>query len=140
MSNNDNPWYKDGLRFKCTGCGECCTGAPGYVWVTEKEMKAIAESIGIPIEDFMAKYVRRVGRRYSLLEKPRSYDCIFLKGKKCRIYDVRPTQCRTFPWWTGNLDSEKTWKRLAKECEGINDDAPNVPYSQIREQLDIYEA
>ena len=27
MSTTPEPWYKDGLRFKCTGCGDCCTGA-----------------------------------------------------------------------------------------------------------------
>jgi len=35
-------WYKPGLRFKCTECGACCTGAPGYVWISEKEIKAVA--------------------------------------------------------------------------------------------------
>ena len=24
------PWYQDGLQFRCTRCGNCCTGAPGY--------------------------------------------------------------------------------------------------------------
>ena len=30
------PWYRDGLRFACTRCGACCTGAPGYVWVDRR--------------------------------------------------------------------------------------------------------
>ena len=34
------PWYRDGLRFTCTRCGNCCTGAPGYVWVDADAMKA----------------------------------------------------------------------------------------------------
>ena len=41
------PWYREGLKFACTGCGECCTGAPGYVWVNKSEMAALAAAIGI---------------------------------------------------------------------------------------------
>ena len=41
-------WYRDGLRFECTQCGKCCTGAPGYVWLTIPEIYRIAEFLGIP--------------------------------------------------------------------------------------------
>ena len=36
------PWYADGLQFECTQCGDCCTGAPGYVWVNKSEIEALA--------------------------------------------------------------------------------------------------
>ena len=42
----DEPWYKDGLKFKCTQCGDCCTGAPGYVWVNQAEVEGIAAELG----------------------------------------------------------------------------------------------
>ena len=35
-------WYRDGLRFECTQCGKCCTGAPGYVWVDDDEVEALS--------------------------------------------------------------------------------------------------
>ena len=35
------PWYDKGLRFSCSECGDCCTGAPGYVWVNKEEIAAI---------------------------------------------------------------------------------------------------
>ena len=34
----EQPWYKDGLGFQCTQCGDCCTGAPGYVWINAAEI------------------------------------------------------------------------------------------------------
>lgn len=128
------PWYKDGLPFKCTECGKCCTGTPGYVWVTEKEMSDMAAVIKISVDEFKRKYTRTRGNRYALVERKAlngDYDCVFLKDKKCLVYLARPTQCRTFPWWEQNLVSEESWKCAAEECEGINDDAPIVPYSQI---------
>lgn len=142
MSNSDSsasslPWYKEGLRFKCTECGKCCTGSPGYVWVNEAEIAAMAEFLNISIEAFSRKYLRQKNNRYALIEKKSqgNFDCIFLKDKKCSIYPVRPAQCRKFPWWKENLNSEESWKLAAQECEGINDDAPLVPYSKINEVL-----
>lgn len=136
MLNND-PWYKNGLKFKCTGCGQCCTGSPGYIWFTHEEGKNIADSLGISIEDFYLLYSRRINDRYSLREIQGSYDCIFLKNKKCTIYNVRPKQCRTYPWWLSNLKSKKAWNEAAKYCEGINHpEATLVSINTIQEELD----
>lgn len=128
------PWYKEGLRFKCTECGKCCTGSTGFVWVRQEEMEAMATSLNMPLEQFKKKYIRQRDNRYALIEKKTpqgDYDCIFLKDKKCQVYQARPLQCRTFPWWKENLTSEESWNLAAEECEGINDQAPLLPYSQI---------
>lgn len=132
------PWYHGGLKFKCTECGKCCTGSPGYVWVTEEEMNSIAKLLNIPFDAFKKKYVRQSGNRYALVERKsinNEYDCIFLKDKKCTVYQARPRQCRTFPWWQQNLNSEESWRLAAEYCEGISEDAPIVPYEHIEEQL-----
>ena len=42
------PWFKDGLRFTCTGCGDCCSGAPGFVWVSEEDIERLANHLGGP--------------------------------------------------------------------------------------------
>lgn len=136
--NEHKPWYAAGLRFKCTECGQCCTGAPGYVWVSDEEIIAMAEHLKLPLEEFVPRYLRLVNGRYALLERPVSpttYDCIFLKNKKCSVYTVRPRQCRTFPWWQHNLDSPEDWRAAASYCEGISEEAPIVPLTTITEQL-----
>jgi Fe-S-cluster containining protein len=130
------PWYKDGLKFKCTECGKCCTGKPGYVWVTEEEIEKIAQFLDIPLKKVMHTYIRQKNNRYALIEKPsQNHDCVFLKDRKCQIYGVRPGQCRTFPWWIQNLKSPESWAEAAKECEGINNDAPLIGYEEIRKNL-----
>ena len=113
-------WYKDGLRFKCTECGKCCTGAPGCVFLTADESKSIANFLGCSLEVFLANFTRRINGRLALTEKPRSYDCIFLRDNKCQIYPFRPEQCRTFPWWKENLTSKKAWLEAKADCEGID--------------------
>lgn len=138
LSEDEALWYKDGLKFKCTGCGHCCTGSPGHVWVDELEIKRMAKFLKISVEMFVKRYTRRVQDRLSLLEHSKTYDCVFLKDKKCTLYEARPQQCRAFPWWPENLSSLKNWKEAAKSCEGIDHpDAPVVSLTQIQNALKL---
>lgn len=118
------PWYSEGLCFECRRCGNCCGGAPGYVWVDVADVKAMADFLGMPAARFSQQHVRRVGMRLSLLELPDG-DCEFLTrdadGKTgCAIHAVRPLQCRTWPFWESNMKSRKTWKIASRGCPGIN--------------------
>ena len=120
MSDNSNgPWYKDGLRFQCTGCGDCCTGAPGYVWVNKEDIAALAAELGITAAEVESQYVREIGVRKSLHEYPNG-DCVFFDGKtrKCRVYAARPRQCRTWPFWDSNLRSPEAWAETCQVCPG----------------------
>lgn len=111
-------WYRDGLRFQCTACGKCCTGVPGYVWVTEAEVERMARFLKVPLDRFLRQNVRRVGKRLSLIERT-SGDCVLLKDGRCTVYPVKPGPCSTFPFWDGPLADEASWKEAAQRCEGI---------------------
>lgn len=134
VSDDSSPWYADGLPSECTGCGECCTGSPGYTWLSPSEMEQIAVYLKMSFPEFSRRYVRRVGDRYSLTETRPHYDCVFLKDKKCQIYPVRPTQFRTFPFWSENLRVAESWSDTAKRCEGIHAKARLVPLEEIERQ------
>jgi Fe-S-cluster containining protein len=117
---NQNPWYQNGLRFKCTQCGNCCTGAPGYVWVNAAEIKALAELVSnSDVEVFEQQYVRKIGIRKSLREYPDG-DCVFFdpETRQCTVYSARPRQCRTWPFWDSNLRTEQAWKETCDVCPG----------------------
>lgn len=130
------PWYKKGLKFACTQCGQCCTGAPGYVWIDQQEIEAMAEFLKITVKEFIATYTRQVNGQLALKEFPKSYDCIFLRDKKCLVYGARPKQCKTFPFWPENLDSKESWEQTAKRCEGINHEhAPTISLEDIQKRL-----
>jgi len=118
--SEQEPWYKDGLKFSCSGCGDCCTGSPGYVWVNKQEISVMAETLGHSVEDFEKLYVRKIGIRKSLKELPGSYDCVFLdeETRKCELYDARPRQCKTWPFWDSNLKTPEDWERTCEECPG----------------------
>ncbi len=114
-------WYHAGLRFRCAGCGQCCTGAPGYVWVNKAEIAALADAIRVDVPQFEARYVRAVGIRKSLVEFPNG-DCVFFdnRARRCTVYEVRPRQCRTWPFWTSNLRTPEAWEEIADRCPGAN--------------------
>jgi uncharacterized protein len=134
------PWFADGLQFTCSQCGNCCSGPPGYVWITEEEIAKLAQFLKISRKKLLEKYCRKIGSQFSLKESRHpqhgGYDCVFVKEipaersdasqqvtharRICSIYSVRPLQCRTWPFWEGNLASPKAWALAAKKCHGMN--------------------
>ena len=112
-------WYNAGLRFTCTQCGNCCTGAPGYVWVNNEEIAALAALMGLEAAEFEERFVRQVGARKSLKELAGG-DCVLLDGpsRKCTVYDARPRQCRTWPFWDSNLKTPADWEQTCSVCPG----------------------
>lgn len=132
-------WFEEGLRFKCTGCGGCCTGTPGYVYLSQTDLERLAEHFKMSQKEFAETYTQKEGEFYVLRDRPGSYDCTFLKNNRCSVYEARPTQCRTFPWWAYHLNEKKDWEEAAKRCEGINHpDAELVPSLHIQEQCLTY--
>ncbi len=111
-----SPWYRKGLRFGCTQCGHCCR-IEGYVWVEKEEIDEISTYLDLDRRSFGKRYLRRVDGDLSLVEKP-NHECIFWEDG-CTIYPVRPSQCRTFPFWDENLESPKAWVEAAVECPGM---------------------
>jgi Fe-S-cluster containining protein len=114
----DPPWYEKGLRFSCTECGKCCTGAPGYVWVTAADVARLAKAKGLTPDAFSKAYVRRVGGRLSLQERANG-DCVMLEGKRCSVHEVKPRQCVTYPFWSETVDRPEDWEAEAAKCPGV---------------------
>jgi len=103
---------------KC--CGRCCIGESGNIWINKEEISKIAGFLDLSAEDFIKYYLKKVHYRYSLKELKinGSFQCVFFddKNKNCSIYKVRPTQCRTFPFWEY---FKKNTDEIIKECPGI---------------------
>lgn len=132
-SKSSQKWYAAGLAFECQRSGNCCSGAPGYVWVTKEEIAAIAKFLGRSDGSLGKEHLRRVAWRYSLTEKTDG-DCVFLDRSggcpTCKIHKVKPTQCRTWPFWDQNLASPDAWAEAGQKCPGINR-GPHHDFVQI---------
>ncbi|MFO7965045.1 MAG: YkgJ family cysteine cluster protein [Desulfobacterales bacterium] len=110
-------FFDEGIRFACLQCGKCCAGEPGTVYVGNNEIKSISDFLHTPILHVIERYLYPYRDAYSVREDDRGR-CLFYENG-CRIYPVRPVQCRTFPFWFENLRSELTWRQVEKECPGI---------------------
>src|SRR5262249_12169648 len=112
------PWYQAGLRFRCTRCGDCCTGEPGNVWVNAEEIAAIAKVRDETVEEVTARFTA-IGHRGRTLREKGNGECVFYeRGKGCTVYRVRPRQCRTWPFWASNLATPEDWERTKSVCPG----------------------
>jgi hypothetical protein len=119
---------QDGFNYSfdalaCSTCqAKCCTGESGYIHVNASEMESISNFLDLSIEEFAQNYLFKNGYKYSIKERKfnDSYECAFYDraSNGCVIYEVRPTQCRTFPFW----DYFKTRvDELKLECPGVVD-------------------
>ena len=114
------PWYKDGLAFECQGCGDCCRGPGGYVWVTPGEAAEMAGALNMPLDEFSRKMLRTTLSGLALVDDARG-DCPLLGDDgRCLVYNARPVQCRTWPWWEENLAAKRRWDSAATRCPGMN--------------------
>ena len=120
-NKNETAWYICGLHFECGQCGRCCSGPnEGYIWITKPEIELLAKHLNLTVEQLHQEYLKRIGLRISIIEYPQTKDCIFLTNGCCRIYNVRPNQCRTWPFWPDNLKNPNDWNTAAIKCHGIN--------------------
>ncbi|TKX29947.1 YkgJ family cysteine cluster protein [Campylobacter aviculae] len=105
----------------CQNCGgKCCIGDSGNIFASKEELKNLREYLGLDEKDFASKYLKKVGFKMSFQEVKfeDGYACIFFDPIKrnCSIYDYRPMQCRTFPFWEYFKTHQEEVK---KECIGI---------------------
>ena len=126
MSSASNPplawapqryFFDVGLRFACTQCGQCCTGAPGIVYVAPNQLQPLAAHLGLSVPDTRQRFLAPWRDGHTIREKPDGRCAFYEDG--CTIYPVRPTQCRTWPFWLNNLRSQTRWDQVAGQCPGI---------------------
>ena len=114
-------FYGNGLKFECQkDCAKCCGGSPGYVWLNQHNIETISAHLNISEDEFLIKYTKKVGENISLIDlEEDNWNCIMLKNGKCSIYESRPLQCRTYPFWHQNIEHPTVWKEEKEACPGI---------------------
>lgn len=119
----DAPFYSEGLYFSCKRCSVCCRYDAGSVYLSENDVKKLLLRLNMDRESFIKTYCRRVkdwkGKGLLSLKEKANYDCILWENG-CTVYEDRPLQCRTFPFWDSILSSRKAWEQAATGCPGMN--------------------
>ncbi|MGB5338345.1 MAG: YkgJ family cysteine cluster protein [Gammaproteobacteria bacterium] len=134
---NMKPFYESRqLRFSCTRCGECCIASGDYyVFLSAQEAEKIRRFLGLSRSWFRRRYLERLETGDMVASSGQDDRCVFLdRDGRCRIYPVRPLQCRTYPFWPEVVHSASAWRAEAERCEGINCGSV-VPVDRIRRRV-----
>jgi Fe-S-cluster containining protein len=110
-------FFDAGIRFECRRCGACCTGEPGIIRISEPEIRLLADFLGIPVPDLTRLHLRPLSSGFSIAEEADGACRFYDQG--CRIYPVRPLQCRTYPFWFSRMRSMRQWEKTLGQCPGI---------------------
>jgi hypothetical protein len=105
----------------CAACGgNCCRGLGGYVWISLAELERMAAARRMAAALFARQFVRQAADgRLSLQERVINGEhlCCFFDRivRCCTIYESRPEQCRSFPFWDR---FKNDCQELLRECPG----------------------
>ena len=116
-------FYANGLNFSCKQCSTCCRYDPGFVFLSEKDLNNLTDALKMEKNKVINTYCRWVsdwkGDLTLSLKEKSNKDCIFWDNG-CSVYEVRPLQCITFPFWESILSTEEYWNINAQSCPGMN--------------------
>ncbi|MCX5883200.1 MAG: YkgJ family cysteine cluster protein [Deltaproteobacteria bacterium] len=115
------------IHFECRRCGACCTGDPGIIRISGQEIKVLAEFLKMPVPDLTRIHLRPIATGFSIAEEADGTCRFYDQG--CRIYPVRPFQCRIYPFWFSQMRSLRQWEKARCQCPGIGN---GILYSRER--------
>jgi Fe-S-cluster containining protein len=133
VKNTENKeWWRAGVQFQCQGSGKCCTshGEFGYVFLSPEDRVRIAQILNMRVSEFTKKYCEKTGGVWHLIEEKGKPDCLFLEGNRCGIYEARPSQCRTWPFWPEVMNAKAWQKDVVEFCPGVGK-GPVIPGEEI---------
>jgi len=126
-ASENGSFYAQGLSFSCKRCSACCRFEEGYVFLSRKDVTELCRALNMKYDDFLETHCRWVpsdfGKCQLSLKEKKNYDCVFWSsshGGGCLVYETRPLQCRTFPFWASVMNSKKSWKITASDCPGMD--------------------
>jgi hypothetical protein len=132
-------WWQDGVRFQCQGSGKCCVshGEFGFVYLTLEDRQRMAAVLKLTTATFTRRYCKKTDGVFHLKDLDRP-ECVFLEKKRCTVYEARPMQCRTWPFWP-EVMNPKAWAKDVKAfCPGVGK-GPLIKAEEIQSVLEKQE-
>ena len=117
------PWWMKGVNFSCQpACGRCCNQPGGIVYLSPDDAQRLAGHASLEVEDWLERDARQTyDGRFVLKSREEDGVCIHLnEQQQCNVYEVRPQQCKAFPWWGENLATQTAWDKVKQSCPGID--------------------
>ena len=93
------------------------------MYLSENDLSRLANELQMDYTGFVQTWCRWIpffqGRERLSLKEKSNFDCVFWNDG-CTVYQVRPLQCRAFPFWDYVLSSPQAWEAAGTDCPGIN--------------------
>jgi len=106
--------------LECNGCGECCRFCNPIVLI-EEECKDIAKYARRDLKEFKDKYFQKINNSWAIKKREEDYCPFYEKNCGCVIYDVRPENCRKFPYLSSDIiesfEKNKSFPQI-ENCPG----------------------
>ena len=128
--------YSKGMRFQCQKSSNCCVsrGSYGFVYLSKKDILRLSIYTDLSIKDFIKLYCEKTYGFVHFKERRKNSECQFLEKKRCSIYKARPTQCRTWPFWSENMKTKIWNEEIRSFCPGIGK-GKIIQQSQIEKNI-----
>ena len=128
--------YSKGMRFQCQRSSNCCVsrGSYGFVYLSKKDILRLSKYTDLSIKDFIKLYCEKTYGFVHFKERRKNSECQFLEKKRCSIYKARPTQCRTWPFWSENMKTKIWNEEIQSFCPGIGK-GKIIQQSQIEKNI-----
>ena len=135
---------ESGFTFQCQGCGRCCSNEiDGYVYVYIDDIKRMAKTLDLSLEEFARQNLKIVSYTYNIYNetliktgKTRKMHTLVLRSSAgeascrflykenshnlCQIYEARPEQCACFPFWDTIMTQSRNFIETEMFCPGFN--------------------
>lgn len=108
--------------FVCQMCGSCCHGEGGIV-VDGDDLVRLAAHLGIAPARCAELYTRAKGEKRVLTSSAEGACVFFREGQGCSVHVAKPSICRAWPFFRGNLLDPLSWELAQEACPGINAEA-----------------
>jgi Fe-S-cluster containining protein len=119
----DLPFIEDNIEVllsvsSCRQCGSCCKAGTmdnvdASVIASKEEVEVIAEEANTTFEKFIDRLTQHATTKDAWCFP---LPCMFYEGGQCRIYNVRPEVCRTYPL-TGVAHEDISYTAINLGCD-----------------------
>ena len=115
--------------FDCRMCGHCCEGKGGIV-VSPSDLQRLCDFLRMPADAVIAAYGEQAGDKLKIRCGEDSYCIFFRQGKGCIVHEGKPSICKAWPFFRGNIEDPESLALAKDFCPGINPDISHEDFAR----------
>lgn len=105
------------------------------IYLRPEEPARLGAWLGLTEAQFRKRFVTTTAAGAEVIEvKEVGIGCPLLEGDLCSVDEVKPGQCRAYPFWSELVGDRHAWRREKRDCEGIGR-GPVWPRDEIERML-----